>query len=78
MQALFLGLLPIRLGQSHIGAQKGVDQVIAQQVDYSIAEHSPSILGGGDSFADADDVVTINPFFYSGINVFLMVHPISF
>ena len=34
--------------------------------------------GGGDSFADGDDVVTINPFFYSGANVFLMVHPISF
>ena len=47
MQALFLGLLPIRLGQSHIGAQKGVDQVIAQQVDYSIAEHSPSSSAAG-------------------------------
>ena len=47
MQALFLGLLPIRLGQSHIVAQKGVDQVIAQQVDYSIAEHSPSSSAAG-------------------------------
>ena len=70
MQALFLGLLPIRLGQSHIGAQKGVDQVIAQQVDYSIAEHSPSILGGGDSFAAGDDVVTINPFFTAALTSF--------
>ena len=37
---------------------------------HSITEHSPSILGGGDSFADADDVVTINPFFTTALTSF--------